>query len=219
LPVVDQAEQRTVFGDLGQHVEHGQPDQEPVWRSPAAQPERHTQGGLLRPRKRTSVVEQRCAQLVQAGERELRLRLCADRVLHAEAGRHRGLAHVLEQRTLADAGFAANDQGATAPGTRVGDQLVKGLALRAPAEEVRQLRSSAESSCVRRRHPRSSLPRTSALMSQFSRCTPGGHDGDTYGPSTDATAPPPPVRGWRHRRQPDQQTWLDIRQPRHRRTR
>jgi hypothetical protein len=58
---------------------------------------------------------------VQAGEGELRLRLNPDRELHAEPGGDRRLADVPEQRGLADPGFAAHDDGATAPGTRAGD--------------------------------------------------------------------------------------------------
>src|SRR3712207_8039097 len=46
---------------------------------------------------------QRGAQLVQARERELRLRLHPDRALHPEARRERGPPNVLQQRRLPDA--------------------------------------------------------------------------------------------------------------------
>jgi hypothetical protein len=40
LLVVDQADQRALRGHLGQQVQHGQPDQEPVRRRPGSQAER-----------------------------------------------------------------------------------------------------------------------------------------------------------------------------------
>jgi hypothetical protein len=73
LRVVDQAQQRRVLGDLGQQVQGGQPHQEPVGCGALALSERHVQCVSLRLRKRSRAVQQRRAQLVQAGERELRL--------------------------------------------------------------------------------------------------------------------------------------------------
>ena len=59
LRIVHQAQQRPFLGDFGQQIQTGKPDQEAVRRVPGTQPERHTQGGLLRFGQRTQPVQQR----------------------------------------------------------------------------------------------------------------------------------------------------------------
>ena len=75
--VVDDADQRVFAGRLGEQAEHGQADQEPVRRRPGAEPERGTQRLVLRGRQAPGPAQQRGAQLVQAGEGQLHLRLHA----------------------------------------------------------------------------------------------------------------------------------------------
>ena len=109
LRVVDHAEQRALGRGLGQQAEHGQPDQEAVRRRTGAQAEGRAERILLRRGNVVEPVQQRRAQLVQAGEGQLRLRLDACRPDHPAAGR---LAHqVLQQRRLADPGLPADHQG------------------------------------------------------------------------------------------------------------
>ena len=73
LGVVDHAQQRPFLRDLRQQRQDRQCDQEPVRRVPFAQPERDAERVVLRSRKPLEAVQQRCAQLVQAGERQLHL--------------------------------------------------------------------------------------------------------------------------------------------------
>jgi hypothetical protein len=104
--------------------------------------------------QRGEPVEQRHAQLVQARERELHLGLDAHRAHRAEPGcRFSGM---LQQRGLADAGFAAHHERDAAPGPCLGEQPFDRLAFGAPTQEhrlvllrtpagVRQLRSPSVS--------------------------------------------------------------------------
>ena len=73
LGVIDDADQRLGLGDLGQQRQGGQPDQEPVRGVPLAQPERRAERIALRARQTVEVLQHRCAQLMQPGERELHL--------------------------------------------------------------------------------------------------------------------------------------------------
>ena len=73
LRVIDQAQQRPVFRRLRQQGQHRQPDQEPVRRTAAAQPERDPQRVALRGREPLQAIQQRRAQLVNASERQLHL--------------------------------------------------------------------------------------------------------------------------------------------------
>ncbi len=80
--------------------------------------------------------KQRCAHLVQAGERELRFRLDPDRDLHAEPRGAGDVAGVIEQRRLTDACFAAHDERSAVPRPRAGDKLLDRFAFGMPAEKV-----------------------------------------------------------------------------------
>ena len=82
--------------------------------SPRPQTERGRQRVALRPGQAVQLAEQRRAQLVQAGERELHLRLDPDGPRDA-AARRRCSTQVVQQRGLADPGVAAQHQ---APGCR-----------------------------------------------------------------------------------------------------
>ena len=77
LLVVDQADQRPFPGYLRQQAQHGQPDQEPVRRRPGGLAERDPQRVALRYRQVPGAVYHRRAQLMQAREGKLHLRLHA----------------------------------------------------------------------------------------------------------------------------------------------
>ena len=79
LRVIDEAQQRLLLRDVGQQAEHRQPDQETVRRLACAQTERRRQRIALRTGKSLEAIEERRAQLMQAGERELHLGLDARR--------------------------------------------------------------------------------------------------------------------------------------------
>ena len=75
LRVVDDAQQGTFLGRLGQQAEHGEADQEPIRRRPRGQAEDRPQRVTLWAGQPLETIEQRYAQLVQAGERQLHLGL------------------------------------------------------------------------------------------------------------------------------------------------
>ena len=77
LEVVDDAQQRLLLGDLRQQAERGQADEEAVGRRAGREAERDPQRVLLRLRERVEAVEQRRAELMQPGERQLHLGLDA----------------------------------------------------------------------------------------------------------------------------------------------
>ena len=108
LLVVDQADQGAFSGYLRQQVERRQANDEPVRRRPRDEPEGGPQRVLLRQRQSFGAAEHRRAQLMQARERQLSLRL------HARRARDLALqflsGDVLKQRRLAHPGLAAHDQ-------------------------------------------------------------------------------------------------------------
>ena len=79
LGVVDQAQQRRLLGSLGHEAQRREADQEAIGLLARAQPERGLERVALRQRQPLEAVEQRAAQLMQAGERKLHLRLDAHR--------------------------------------------------------------------------------------------------------------------------------------------
>ena len=86
LDVVDEAQQRSLRGDLGQQVQRGQSDQEAVGGRAGRQSQRHAERGLLGLRQRSQPVEHRRAELVQPRERQLHLGLDAGDARDAEPG-------------------------------------------------------------------------------------------------------------------------------------
>jgi hypothetical protein len=109
LRVVDQADQRLLPGHLRQQAEHGQPDHEPIRRRPGGQAERGPQRVALRTWQLPGAVQQRRAQLMQAREGQLHLRLHTRRSRHPAPSRAPG--HVVQQHGLAHARVAAHHQG------------------------------------------------------------------------------------------------------------
>jgi hypothetical protein len=132
LGIIDHAQQRPFLRDLRQQRQDRQCDQEPVWRIALTQPERDCQRVLLRSRKPLEAVQQRCAQLVQAGERQLHLRChpCGPRHPHIRCRRH----HVLKQRRLAHARLAADHQRPPAPRSQIAEEIIKRPAFSPPVQ-------------------------------------------------------------------------------------
>ena len=136
LRVIDEAQQRPLRGDLGQQAERGQRDQEAVRRGAGRRPERDAQGVLLRLRQRAEPVEHRRAQLMQPRERQLHLRLDAGDLRDPEARRLPSA--VVQERGLADARLAADDQDRALAAADVLQQPVERLDARwlAPATQA-----------------------------------------------------------------------------------
>jgi hypothetical protein len=133
LCVIDHAEQRLLLGDRRQQAQHCQPDQEAIGRLPGAQSERHAERLALRLGNPGQPIEHWRAHLLQGGERELHLRLDADRAYDPEPRRRRD--RVLQERGLAHPRLAPHHQHAAAPCARILQQAIQHLALAAPAEE------------------------------------------------------------------------------------
>ena len=132
LRVVDDAQQRALLGRVGEQREHRQPDQEAVGRRAHGQPERRAQGVALGRREPPQMPEQRRAQPVQAGERELHLGLDAGRPRDPEVVR--GGREMAEERGLADTGLTAQHEHPALATANVCDQPVEFLALDGAAE-------------------------------------------------------------------------------------
>src|SRR5882672_6988635 len=139
LRVVDDAEERSVFGGLGQQTQDSEADKEWARSVPWGESECDAKRVPLRRRKAHPEREDGCAQLLKGRERELDLpfdphRLCDPKgvpLLH----------DVIEQRRLADSRLAVNDQDRATPGARRLEEFLEQLALAATANEVRPQRA------------------------------------------------------------------------------
>jgi hypothetical protein len=134
MRVVDQAQQGLAGGQLGQQPHRGQADQEPV-RCPALlHAEGQPQCGALGRGQGIQAGQAGPEELVQGREAELHLGL--DRVhpddLHT-CGRGLG---VVQQRGLADARLAPDDEGAAVPPAGAGQDLVEAAAFLAAPEQA-----------------------------------------------------------------------------------
>ena len=169
LHIVDQAHQRLCLGRPGQEAQHCQGDEEVIRGGPFPQPEGNPQRILLRTGQVVEPAEHGRAQLMQTRERELHLRLDARR--SHDAPPRRVPQQVLQQRGLADTGFASQDQHSaldpTGRGQAVGPALRTRCAGHATACRDRPRASIAEargappvtatdatSEDARREHPR-----------------------------------------------------------------
>jgi len=123
LDVVDEADERSPLGHLGQEAEHRAADQEGVRVPARGQPEGRAEGVALRPRQVPQPLQQGRAQLVQAGEGDRPLGLDARRPQQAAPRGPRR--HVVEQGGPADARLAPHDQGPAPPVPHVVDQPVE----------------------------------------------------------------------------------------------
>ena len=131
LRIIDQAQHRAPIGELGDQRQARGRDQEAVVARALGEPERSLQRAGLRPRQAIEQVQRGTQQLVQPGERELRLGLDPARREHVHVGR--AIAHVLEQGGLADPGLAAHDERAAAGLPRGAEQCTDEGALRVPS--------------------------------------------------------------------------------------
>jgi hypothetical protein len=129
LRVVDQYQQRRLFGEVGQQREHGQPDQQRVLGRRGGQPERGPERPRLHRRQTVDPVGPRAQQQEQRRVRELGLGLDPAAAQHRRAGLDGGPGGVVEQCRLADPGLAAQHQRAAASGPGAGEQPVEELDL------------------------------------------------------------------------------------------
>ena len=136
LGIVDEAQERLIFRGLGEQAQDCERDEEAVLASPCCQAERSTEGGGLRRRKALYVPENRADDLVQSGERELRLRFHPGAAEHAHVA---GLvARVLQKRGLADARLAGDDEDGAPRRASAIEKLADTRAFRvSPVEHVR----------------------------------------------------------------------------------
>ena len=79
LSVIDEADERRLVCDVGEQAEHCEPDQKAVRRPSCAKPECRSERVTLRAGQAIKTVHLGGAQLMQAGERKLHLRLRATR--------------------------------------------------------------------------------------------------------------------------------------------
>ena len=135
LEVVDEAQQRLLLGGLRQHAEHARRREEAVARAVGRDAERRLQRAALGVRQPLEQRRQGPQQLVHAGERELRLRLDPFGAQHAEVRRRRRAR--VEQRGLASARDAADDQHPAGAGARGGKQLLERVELGPAADQSR----------------------------------------------------------------------------------
>ncbi|HEY6762058.1 MAG TPA: hypothetical protein VI318_21335 [Baekduia sp.] len=133
LSVVDQAEERTILGDRAEQAQHGQGHQEPVRRGAGRDAHRDVQRVALRLRQPVEPVQQRRAQPLDPGERQLHLGLDAVEPRDAQPrGLPRGVA---QQRRLPDARLAPDDQDGAPACARLREHPVEDLPLAGPAQE------------------------------------------------------------------------------------
>ena len=134
LGVVDHAEKRPLPGGLRQQSEHRECDEERVRRRPRPEPEGDIERVALRTRQSLSEGIDRRAELLNRGERELHLALDSG---GAHDPQRRGLLdQVVEERRLADAGFAMDDECAAMTVARGLHQPVDGRLLALPAQQL-----------------------------------------------------------------------------------
>jgi hypothetical protein len=114
LSVLHETEQRPLLGRGGQEAEHSESDQEPLRDVTGCEAQGDIQGVPLRLGEPVELVEQRRAELMDPGERQLHLRLHTRNLRHTGS---RGLTSgVPQQRRLSDARLASDDQdGALTP--------------------------------------------------------------------------------------------------------
>ena len=168
VAVIDQTDQRTVLGRLGQQAEHRQANEEMIWWRPGSQAERGRERVALWLRQPRQATEQGGAELVERGERQLHLRFHAGRPEQPQVPRRPGC--IVQQRALADPGLAADHQDTAAPSPDRMEEPVEYPAFSVPVEE-RQGRSG-ERTEVRHGQP-----------SRCSSCRTRLTNGSVYHPS------------------------------------
>lgn len=112
---------------LRQQAQYGQADQKAIWRLPRTQAECDAKRITLGYRQTVTAVQERRAQLMQTGERQFHFGLNARRSRNLTTGRP--LQQVFQQRRLADACLAAQDQHAALTRPHARYQAIQRLAL------------------------------------------------------------------------------------------
>ena len=136
LRVVDQHDERLFGCHLRKNAEHGQTDDEAIRRRTGGEAECHPQGLLLVRRHRLHLAEQRSAELVQRREGQLQLRLDTREPEDAAVGGP--VRDVPQERGLADACLAAEDEHHALPAADPVEGVVQRLALAGAPAEVRR---------------------------------------------------------------------------------
>src|SRR5262249_13493140 len=162
--VVDEAQDRPLFGELGQDRQAGREDEKALLPSPRFQADSGPERGRLRAGKPVDVSEGGPQQLVERGEGELGLRLDAARGQDVHVGG--AVASVLQQRRLAHAGLAAQDEAAATRSTSGAEQLADHGALGIPPVEHARIVSAQAARRASRGNP-SSLATASAAASLY----------------------------------------------------
>ena len=134
LLVVDQQDEWPFRRHLRQQAQYGHAHQEPIRHRACFDPECYVQRLTLGCRDRVEVVYQRYAQPMQRSEPELHLGLGACDAHHTAVGR--SPRHVLEQRRLADTGFAVHHECAAGAAANILEESVQHTPLSVAADEV-----------------------------------------------------------------------------------
>ncbi|MDT4933506.1 MAG: hypothetical protein QOK11_1398 [Pseudonocardiales bacterium] len=113
MRVINNSQQRSLFGRLGHEAENRQSDQERIRCGPCDESERDAKRLALGLRETVHKVEERRTQLLHRCEREFHLRLDPGRPGDPKPAR--GLNRVFEQRRFANARFAVHHQHDAAP--------------------------------------------------------------------------------------------------------
>ena len=136
LRVVDDAHERLLLGGIGQQAKGRQPDEEAIRRRSEAQAERRVQRVALRAREMAESIEHVPTERLQAGERELHLRLHPGRP--SDPTSRRGRRQMFQQGALADTCLAAQHQHPALPRSDSGDELIQHLTLTPTTEQARR---------------------------------------------------------------------------------
>jgi hypothetical protein len=132
LRVVDQADQRLVAPGIGQETQHRQADEEPVGRRTGLQTERRRERLTLGSRQPVEAVEQRTAERMQAGVRQLHLGLDTGCAHSAVSGGT--FEQVPQQLGLPDPRLTAQDEGGAVPTLGALQEVVESAALVSPPD-------------------------------------------------------------------------------------
>jgi hypothetical protein len=122
LRVIDHDEDRSIRGRVGQQRQCRKADQERILRGPLGEPERGLEGGPLWWRQLPDLTEEGPEQLVESGERQMRLGPHSGDPKDAHAAGPCRLDARLEERRLSDPGIASEQQHTAVAGRR-GDKF------------------------------------------------------------------------------------------------
>ena len=132
--VVDHAEEAALPGGLRQQSENRERHEKRIRRRPRTQPESDIERVALRTRQALTECKDRRAELLNRSERKLHLALDPGA---ADDSQRRGLLdRVVQQRRLADAGLAMDDEGAAVSVAGRLHQPVKGRSLAFPTQQL-----------------------------------------------------------------------------------